>query len=1074
MSLEFLFGEEPDTKEKKKEKSNVDDKFILSNREHVRLRPNTYIGSVNMEKHERFINGEYREVSYVQGLVKIVEEIIDNSVDEAIRTNFEYANKITVDIDSNQVTVSDNGRGIPQMNVSNPETGEILPKPVAAWTIVKAGSNFSDEDRVTMGMNGMGASLTNFFSTVFIGETSDGKTKMTVNCTDGANNIAYRTSPCKTKGTTVKFVPDFSLFGVTCIDAETMAVLEDRLMCLAIAFPNITFTFNGTKLSNNFKLFASKFGENNIVSTNNAISYIIAPGSDGFKFKSFVNGLDTKNGGTHVDAITDGLCEKLIPRIKRAHGVEISKARIKEFLSLIVFVHNFNAPSFDSQTKVKLTNTPGEFNKHANINYDKLAKQIMDAPEIITPIIETALARKAAEDKANLKKIQKKAKDSNIAKHCPANGLGDPNVETILFLTEGDSAVGQIIECRDKLTQGAFPLRGKIKNVWGEFKKSISTNKELIELMAILNLKPNDSSEMTYTNVGILVDADVDGKGSILPLLLAFFSHWPELFEQNRIRFIRTPIVIATKNGKEVWYYEHSEYKKDAELLKNVRYIKGLGSLRLKDYDAVLNSKLKYEIIKLEDNYKEIFDVIYGDESDERKLWLDGEHKICSFEPVDYGDCRRSLVSVINNEALEYSTYVVTDRAIPHFIDGFKPSQRFFLYSALKQSSGMNKVATIAGRVSEYGYHHAESAASDAGQLMVADWANNIPLFEKDGFFGSRLVKKPSAPRYTFCALSEMFNRIYKDHDLAPENPDPEIKTPLHYLPIIPMVLVNGADGIAVGYATSIPMYDPISVTESVRNVLNGKKPTLKYKYPKFNGVYTDDAMIGVYELVGKTKLILKEIPYKFNREQYITLLKKLVDKKRIVSYVDDSDKNGFCYNITLKRDYSDNLTSEELHEKIITDFSLREKFNPNLNVYYNELLHFDNSEDLLIKFVDIRKSFYQIKIDKMIAGIKEKIKFGNAKIEFITNINNGTIVLSGMTKQQAIDEICKHENLAVYSDKLVSLNIYMLTTDERDNLAKQVADLHAELSVWESTTPEEQYLADIDNLHKYLKSKKF
>ncbi|MEI2420074.1 hypothetical protein V6O07_07355, partial [Arthrospira platensis SPKY2] len=110
--------------------------------------------------------------------------------------------------------------------------------------------------------------------------------------------------------------------------------------------------------------------------TNNKISFILASTEDGFKQKSFVNGLDTKNGGVHVDTMIDGIYSELEPMIKKTHAIEIPKARVKECLTLVVFLHNFNAPAFDSQTKEKLTNTAGEFNNHAGLNYKKIAKQI--------------------------------------------------------------------------------------------------------------------------------------------------------------------------------------------------------------------------------------------------------------------------------------------------------------------------------------------------------------------------------------------------------------------------------------------------------------------------------------------------------------------------------------------------------------------------------------------------------------------------------------------------------------------------------------------------------------------------
>ena len=174
----------------------IDNKIeMLSIKEHVIKRPGMYIGSVSFEDHERFLFGEFKKIRYVAGVLKLVDEIIDNSVDEAIRTNFKFANKISVDIDlkTNKVTVEDNGRGIPQAMVITPE-GEEIPGPVAAWTKTMAGGNFGDDkERVTGGQNGVGSSLTNIFSVLFSGTTSDGKNELSVNCSNNADNVSCKT-----------------------------------------------------------------------------------------------------------------------------------------------------------------------------------------------------------------------------------------------------------------------------------------------------------------------------------------------------------------------------------------------------------------------------------------------------------------------------------------------------------------------------------------------------------------------------------------------------------------------------------------------------------------------------------------------------------------------------------------------------------------------------------------------------------------------------------------------------------------------------------------------------------------
>lgn len=600
---------------------------ILSDREHVIKRPAMYIGSVSNEPHERFLFGEYKTVSYVPGLVKIIDEIIDNSLDEAVRTNFKFANEININIDDVKVTVSDNGRGIPQTNVLTPE-GDTIPSPVAAWTRTKAGGNFGDDSqRVTAGMNGVGSSLTNFFSEWFEGKTADGKNEITVNCTQGAENISFKTKKSSKNGTSVSFIPDFDHFDCDNITQEVKDVILDRIQALSVVFPDITFKFNGSKVQSSFKKYSSQYGEKVLTLENSNVSIAVANSPDGFRQVSFVNGLYTKNGGSHIDWLMDELSTELTPSIKRKFKIDITKARIKECLTMIVIVRGMPNMKFDSQTKERLTNTWGEVKTHFDIDTKKLANQIMKTDEILMPIIEAVLARKLAAEQAAATKAAKKAAKAKVPKHIKANLYGK-DADTTLFLTEGDSAINELLNARDKNLHGGYPLRGKFLNTWGMKDVDIMKSQEAFDIMSITGLvlgeKPLD---LNYRNIAIMTDADVDGQGSIYPSLLAFFSRWPELFEQGRIRFCKTPLIILQKGKEQKWYYNIEEYENEKHKLKGYsepRYIKGLASLTQDEYIRVINEPV-YDVIRLGPNYIEKFEMLFGDDAQLRKDWMNGK-----------------------------------------------------------------------------------------------------------------------------------------------------------------------------------------------------------------------------------------------------------------------------------------------------------------------------------------------------------------------------------------------------------------------------------------------------------------
>lgn len=597
---------------------------VLSDREHIIKRSGMYIGSSAYEAHERFVFGEFKPVSYVPGVIKLIDEIIDNSVDEGIRTNFEFANKISVDIDDHKIVVTDNGRGLPQGNVITPD-GKTIPGPVAAWTLPRAGGNFGDDKlRVTGGMNGVGSALTNFFSTMFKGVTSDGKNEITVNCSNGAENISHSVRKSTKKGTTVEFVPDFSHFEATGITETDRLIVRDRLQTLAVVFPGIEFKFNGTKLVGNFKKYAHMYDEAALIQESESTSLAIGRSADGFRHMTYVNNINPRVGGSHIDYVTNELASKLIPVIKRKYGIEITGARIRECLTIVMFVRGMKNMRFDGQTKERLTVPAGEIRDHMQLDIDKLAKALMKNEAVLMPIIEAALARKLAAEKAAETKATKKAAKAKVAKHIKPNKYGDDKLETTLFLTEGDSAIGYLIETRDRDLHGGYPLRGKFKTTWGEKPVDQLKNKEIFDICSITGLVHGEKAEgLNYKNIAIMTDADVDGTGSIYPSLVSFFTQWPELFEQNRIRFVKTPVIIATKKGKQEWFYDLPSFESKREELKgfDVRYIKGLGSLTREEYERVINEP-NYEVVKLGENWKDKLEMLYGDNSAPRKVWM--------------------------------------------------------------------------------------------------------------------------------------------------------------------------------------------------------------------------------------------------------------------------------------------------------------------------------------------------------------------------------------------------------------------------------------------------------------------
>lgn len=592
---------------------------VLDDRSHVLHRPGVYLGSVVLEQHSGIINYQYQTVDIVPALMKMIEEITQNSIDEHIRTDGKFADEIKVTVTSDmtgtEITVQDNGRGIPLTELGG------KPRPVLAWTELRAGSNFDDSKRVTAGTNGMGAALTNIFSTSFKGETSDGTKKLVLNCSDNMQHVKWKISEGGHRGTKVTFMPDLSRFGLSEFTQHHLDILKDRLINLAISYPTITFKFNGERIHfRNIKQVAKQFHEDAVSFETDDFGLVFAPSGDEEEFRciTYVNGIYVKNGGTHVDFILSKIVENLRAHVKKKHKIDVLPNQIKQHLLIGAWCRNFKALKFDSQTKERITNSYAEASAYfGDIDLDKVSKQILNTPSIIDPMIAAILYKKEMAEKAALAKKQKGAAKVRVVNHIAAT---DPNPENrMILLTEGLSAIGSLIKVRDPKRVGGYPLRGKPLNVRGMKPLDIVKNKEIFELMSIIGLEfGKPAKNLNYGKIVAFSDSDVDGQ-HIFALLLNFFSIWPELFSEKRVYKLMSPLYYCTK-GKDVKvFYTKEEF--DAANLKGyqVDYFKGLGSMPENVYYECVNNPRLIEVTA--DDFMKL-EMAFGDSAELRKNWL--------------------------------------------------------------------------------------------------------------------------------------------------------------------------------------------------------------------------------------------------------------------------------------------------------------------------------------------------------------------------------------------------------------------------------------------------------------------
>lgn len=431
------------------------------------------------------------------------------------------------------------------------------------------------------------------------------------------------------------------------------------------------------------------------------------------------------------------------------------------------------------------------------------------------------------------------------------------------------------------------------------------------------------------------------------------------------------------------------------------------------------------------------------------------------------------ISSIAHKEWKSFALYTIENRAIPNMIDGLKNVQRFYLYSSIINSKrDFKKVSAISGVVSDYGYNHGESAAAGAGQLMAAEWSNNICLVEGRGSFGTRLVQSAAAPRYTYSKLHSNFDKYIKDVKLSPIHPDPEHEPPAFYVPVIPLVLANGIKGIATGFATNILPRDPTELIKACKEyITTGKiKKRIKVKYPHFNGdvVYDEQERKyycnGKFERKSKTVLLITEIPYGFDREGYIEVLDKLEEKGDIVGYDDKCDKDGFRFEVKLKQQISA-LWDDD---KIVKEFKLSKPLSENLTVidHNGRLKEYVDERDLIIDFCDYRSTILQKRIDNQLQLNIEEARWLDVKMQFIQAVLDEKIQFKNKKKADVQKQILSSTSaLASDVDRLLSINLLSLTDEMVKELAKQIKEVEKLIKYWKTTTPKEQFIDDLDEI---------
>ena len=443
----------------------------------------------------------------------------------------------------------------------------------------------------------------------------------------------------------------------------------------------------------------------------------------------------------------------------------------------------------------------------------------------------------------------------------------------------------------------------------------------------------------------------------------------------------------------------------------------------------------------------------------------------------------KTISDFLSNEYKEFAMYSIEGRAIPSFVDGFKPTQRKIIHISnqiWKNGSEKNiKVFQLAGKVaSDAFYHHGNTSLENAIVTMAQKFKNNAPLLEEDGQFGSLRSPQPGAARYIGTKLSENFRLIYKDFDLLDyKEEEGESIEPKYFLPIIPTVLLNGSSGIAVGFASNVLNRDIKSIIDSCVRVIEGKKlSSIKPSLNEFTGEFIQDKenpkrwiIRGKFQKVNTSTVKISELPPSMTYEKYEEILDKLVDNKDIVSY-DNNCKDNVDYTIKFNRVALECLDDTALIKLLKLEESSTEIFTT-LDEY-GKLKIFETSEEIIEYFTKFRLAYYNIRKQHTLDKLNRDLKILSNRGRFIKAILDEKLKINNVSKIEIINGIEKLglEQIDDSYDYLLRMSIYSLTKELFDKMKQDFTTKKEEIKILEDIDPKDMYLLDLSELKKKFK----
>lgn len=1106
---------------------------------HILTRPDMYVGTKTFEEQSEYIwkNNKIikKDIKVCPALTRTFIEILSNAIDNIERSkDAKKMSYIKVLLSQTDCEIINDGEIIPI--VINEK--ENIYNHTLIFGHLLSGSNYNDsEKRYTSGRNGLGAKLTNVLSKSFSVEGVDPERKLKFEQT-WTNNMKETSGPKITKTsrlngyTSIKWSWDCNWFkpGMRRIP-EDIIDLFGMYVLNAAMLSELNVKLNGSNLPNKLTKYFELFDDDTttILKLENEHSkvFITSSSTNEFETISFVNGIQTKNGGKHVNAWVEAVCRPIIDNLKTKTTLTLKD--VKPYFRFLIVTRVPN-PEFEGQEKNELKSPNIEAQSITSSQVSKIMKSKIG--DNLKALIQTK------DDKIIAKAVSTNT-FMDIKGYNKANNAGvKKGGECILIVCEGDSAKTFAMEGinsngfnnkKGRDWFGIYPLRGKLLNTRNATSTSISKNKVITNLIKILGLdctNPNNVEKLNYGKMCILTDADVDGI-HIEGLLLNFFhSMFPRLLEMNFVISMKTPILrvsIPTREPK--YFFDEKTYRetyRDFKLPKNAetKYFKGLGTNKTEDIKKIFGIKILQ--FTIDDNTNNFFDIAFDKtKTIERRGWLetysplnDSKNKNLDEES---NQVKFSISRHLNEELIKFF-HDDCKRSIPSVFDGLKESQRKIVYAAKKRNIEKDlKVAQFGAYVAEHtNYHHGEENLFKTIIKMAQNFvgSNNLPLFSEGGQFGTRLHGGEDAakPRYISTQPRSFFSALFNPEDdqlLKNREDDGDKIEPFHYITTIPLLLVNGCIGIGTGWMCNVPQFNPDDIIRASEFWMDNKPDELqlflksiKPWYRHFTGtiekiddeqIDDDDEKIDGknkkktrFQTTGTYTLRAARDSSGGQRTQEGTHIIKITELPIGVwssNFEEDLNKMQF-------KKYIKSLKSNTTPQTVCFEFETTETFN--IEIFKKKMCTFLNLDNIVvfdeiqkIKRITLKEVFDLWGKEKLklieerkkfkLANIKKLIQLVTYKYKFIEAVKNKTIILTEdedviVNKIKEIIPDINNDNI----NYLLDLKIRTLTLQKMNNLKEYKIKLQQEEADLSKKSERDIWKEDLANLKNILSKETF